>query len=425
MKEFIWKALSGNQLASGGIVLMAMGSVIALLRNLPGRIIAWVKHQSTISVIVRDSDPMFEWISLWLSDLPYARKTRWLIATSKEENIENYRIRSLPRIIFSPGDGLHFFRHEGRFIWLTRADDSAGGKQSGGPGLQTASRPSGPDGGSLFPKREHYEFVTLGRSQSVIRDLLENVVKLTQKERAEKIGIYTSTGYGDWVKLTTCIPRPLGSVILPQGAREQLVNDMLRFLGDRDWYERRGVPYRRGYLFFGPPGNGKTSSIAAIAGELKLNLYSLNLRDVNDAQLGSLARDLRPRSVLLLEDADAALPNREAETNKSDAKGCTLSGVLNVLDGINSPDALLVIMTTNYIDRLDPALIRPGRIDFRMEFKAGSRDQMIRSFLWFYPARGQAAAEEFADSLSPGMSMAAVQEALMVQKEAVDLKYVA
>ena len=195
------------------------------------------------------------------------------------------------------------------------------------------------------------------------------------------------------------------------------MEDMHRFLGDRDWYARRGVPYRRGYMFYGPPGNGKTSSIAALAGELGLNLYSLNLRDVNDSKLSSLARDLRPRSILLLEDVDAALPNREQEGKDKDSeKGCTLSGVLNVIDGVNSPDALLVIMTTNYAERLDAALVRPGRIDYRLEFKNASRDQMVRSFRWFYPDRGDSAAEDFPNTQPDNTSMASVQEALIALK---------
>jgi mitochondrial chaperone BCS1 len=418
VKNFILRALTGNQLASGGIVLMAMGSVIALLRNLPGRIITWVKRQSTISVSVTDHDPLFEWISIWLSDLPYARKTRWLIAKSRENFSDDGRSIGLPQIIFTPGKGSHFFRHHGKFIWLNRAEADSGKGQSSG--LSSGEPATSSSASSFLPKHEQYEFTTLGRSQTVIRELLENVIRLTQKDREQKIGIYTSNSYG-WERLTTCIPRPLDSVILPAGAREKLIADIQDFLSDRDWYARRGVPYRRGYLFYGPPGNGKTSSIAALAGELKLNLYSLNLRDVNDAQLSSLARDLRPRSVLLLEDADAALPNRANETEKSEAKGCTLSGVLNVLDGINSPDALLVIMTTNYVERLDAALIRPGRIDFRMEFKTADRDQIIRSFQWFYPDRGLAAAHAFADSMRDGTSMAAIQEALIALKK-VELK---
>lgn len=421
MKGFILRALAGNQLASGGIVLMALGSVIALIRNLPGRIVKWVKHQSTISVVVKDRDPMFEWISLWLSDLPYARKTRWLIATSHEDHFVGSR--ALPKIIFTPGPGSHFFRQDGKFIWLHRGEDNNGSASSASSGSDKPVASSG--SGSPFPKREQYEFVTLGRSQTVIREMLENVIQLTQKSREETIGIYASDSYG-WNKLTTCIPRPLASVILPEGGQEKLVADMRQFLEDRDWYTRRGVPYRRGYLFFGPPGNGKTSSIAALAGALGLNLYSLNLRDVNDSKLSSLARDLRPRSVLLLEDVDAALPNREEEGKDRDSeKGCTLSGVLNVIDGINSPDALLVIMTTNYVDRLDPALIRPGRIDYRTEFKPADRDQAIRSFRWFYPDRGEVAAQIFADNLSEGTSMAAVQEALMALKQIESKKHAA
>jgi mitochondrial chaperone BCS1 len=180
-------------------------------------------------------------------------------------------------------------------------------------------------------------------------------------------------------------------------------------------------------LFYGPPGNGKTSSISAIAGRLKLNLYSLNLSDshIDDAQLASLVRSVRPRSILLLEDVDAALHTREeikddkkkAESKQARDKGVTLSGVLNVLDGIVTPFGMLVMMTTNYPERLDAALVRPGRIDKKIEFTNATFEQKVASHLWFYPERGEQAACEFAQSMPDNVSMATVQEALIALKE--------
>jgi len=214
---------------------------------------------------------------------------------------------------------------------------------------------------------------------------------------------------------------------------------MRNFLQDRDWYIKRGVPYGRKYLFYGPPGNGKTSIIGALAGELGLNLYVLNLSgsSIDDASLATLARNVRPNSLLLLEDVDAAVPSRtnvetEAKTKtpapvassegtdcvaEKERKGITLSGLLNILDGVLTPDGIMVVMTTNRINVLDPALIRPGRVDLKMEFPFATRMQILQSFSWFYPDRSIQAGWEFVDQFEGAVSMATVQQKLMKLKE--------
>ena len=221
---------------------------------------------------------------------------------------------------------------------------------------------------------------------------------------------------------------------------------MRNFLAEREWYVKRGVPSGRKYLFHGPPGNGKTSIIGAIAGELGLNLYVLNLAGtgIDDSGLASLARNVRPKSLLLLEDVDAAVPSRvnvETETKQArvqpsppiaattcdepiseeekEPKGITLSGLLNILDGVLTPDGIMVIMTTNRLNVLDPALVRPGRVDLKVEFPFATRKQILQSFTWFYPDRSEQAAQNFADQFTSTVSMATVQQKLMEMKEDV------
>jgi hypothetical protein len=417
--------LLNSPFLGGGLVLMATGSLIALARNVPLTIWGKIKHQFLISATVYNTDPLFDWISVWLNEHPYTKKARDIMAATKEElqkvvDSEDYDDgeeygRWVPRIIFSPAHGQHFFWYKGNFIWLGREkDDKAKGPTKDLIGSDTGMN-------SLYG--EHYTFTTFGRSQGIIRALLGDVIELTKQERADKVGIYVSTSYG-WTCLYSCTPRSLDSVFMPVGVKEDLVADIQSFLTEDSWYLKRGVPYRRGYLLYGPPGNGKTSSISAIAGKLKLNLYSLNLSDghVDDAQLANLVRSVRPRSILLLEDVDAALHSREEANTVDDKKtrvkperdkGVTLSGVLNVLDGIVTPFGMLVMMTTNYPERLDAALVRPGRIDKKIEFTNATYEQKVASHLWFYPERGEAAAVKFAKSLGDNVSMATVQEALI------------
>ena len=152
-----------------------------------------------------------------------------------------------------------------------------------------------------------------------------------------------------------------------------------------------GIPYRRGLLFYGPPGTGKTSFTVALAGHFKVNVYMISMSDdaLNDRGLGKLFDSLPRRCIVLLEDIDSSGIDREPQTIRIPSKpilpkdptapvvnssvktvvvGCTLSGLLNVLDGPASVDGRLVVMTSNSPDALDAALLRPGRIDSKILF---------------------------------------------------------
>jgi chaperone BCS1 len=77
---------------------------------------------------------------------------------------------------------------------------------------------------------------------------------------------------GGWEKAMTKRPRTLDSVVLDDQQGEGIIEDARQFLGAAEWYEKTGIPYRRGYLLYGPPGCGKTSFCQALAGELKLDI---------------------------------------------------------------------------------------------------------------------------------------------------------
>lgn len=166
-------------------------------------------------------------------------------------------------------------------------------------------------------------------------------------------------------------PRPIDSVILDTGITDKIINDIKEFIANVQWYSDRGIPYRRGYLLHGPPGCGKSSFITALAGELERGICILNLSDRNlsDDRLNHLLATAPQQTIILLEDVDAVFVSRE-ETKEVRAayqglSSVTMSGLLNALDGAASTEGRVLFMTTNYLDRLDPALVRPGRIDFK------------------------------------------------------------
>lgn len=229
-------------------------------------------------------------------------------------------------------------------------------------------------------------------------------------------GVAAYSSYGarpEWVDAGRRPARPVSSVVLRGDAAQAIVDDARAFLRLERWYAERGIPYRRGYLLHGAPGSGKTSLVRAVAGELRLPVYQLPLSGagVDDEAFHRLLNGTARRSVVLLEDVDAgvASPAWTVGHNKDrsvDASGnhsrLTLSGVLGALDGVGAAEGRLLFMTCRDVGVLEPALIRPGRIDRRLAFEAPDKAQAKALFNHFYGFRRQTS---FSDPPTTGRSL--------------------
>lgn len=218
-----------------------------------------------------------------------------------------------------------------------------------------------------------------------------------------------------WRYVSAYTPRALGSVILNPGEKEDLVEDISAFRSSRDRYRRLGVPYHRGYLLYGPPGTGKTSLVSALGDRFGMSIYAFNLTELNDRTLKVAISSVPAGSIILFEDIDCMragnrrsdVPDEEAasgpspageKNNPGDRFGVTLSGLLNVVDGFHAPENVLFMMTTNRIEALDPALLRPGRIDYRLLLGQASDSQKVELYLRFFPEATEFEAQEFVAS---------------------------
>lgn len=218
--------------------------------------------------------------------------------------------------------------------------------------------------------REQLDKIMFTAASAAARDA---VVALIEELRVEKHGRPTppplkipSRWGGEWMKRSDLPPRTLDSIILKRGQLEGLVGDLERFLGSEREYLRIHQPWHRGYLFHGAPGTGKTSCARAIAHHFDIPVYYLPLGDLeNDTTLMALVSQIKPRSMLLIEDADI-FHAATARTEKADKT--SLAALLNVLDGIWTPHGLITVLTTNHREALDSAIIRAGRIDVEEEF---------------------------------------------------------
>ena len=275
-----------------------------------------------------------------------------------------------------PGPGNHILRYRNAFIWVNRQREKTFDLQSGTP-------------------FETVVLTTLYTHRNVFEELFTEAHQLARHTQEGKTLIYTSWGT-EWRPFgRPKRKRPLDSVVLEQGVKERIIEDIRAFLDARTWYLDRGIPYRRGYLLYGPPGTGKSSFIQALAGELDHSICILNLseRGLTDDRLNHLLTKTPPRTIVLLEDADAAFANRTLP-DEHGYRGATVtfSGLLNALDGVASAEERIVFLTTNHAERLDEALIRPGRIDMTLRLGETTAWQIEQLWDRFYAAHDQGGA---------------------------------
>lgn len=385
MIEFLKHVLNGhNEFASGGLVLMIVGAIGAYLRSIPEKMGDWFIDHTTMMITVKDDDAAFVWVKEWFLEQQFLQKVRRvdLDTTLRGE-----------RVAMIPAPGIHWFWYAGRpfKVWFMRNEGNAERMQK---------------------RTESLTFHTVGRRRAFLKSFVDDIVKCHTKRNRVQSRLYN---YNDgWDYAEGYSPRLLESVVLQPGEKEHIVEDIANFRKSRDRYSRLGVPYHRGYLFHGPPGTGKTSLVSALAAHFGLSIYCLNLAELNDRSLIGAVNDVPASSILLFEDIDCMRGGkaRDAESASgreevaaakkgdaaSDRHGVTLSGLLNVLDGFFAPSGVLFVMTTNRIEALDAALLRPGRIDYKLYLGAASSRQKIALYLRFFPEAHESEASDFVES---------------------------
>lgn len=376
----------------------------------------------TASVYIDEWDDLFDNIMDWISANTVTSNARRLTAKTRSDfpwhltptdllpgrsfNFKDFEARFPP--IFSPAYGDHWFWHKGRLFWFERdrrqVQDSRSWRQE-------------------TTDKEYVRLSCLGWSTSPLKALIDECrFDAAEKERASTIIRFPNAGRGMyWSRAGVRASRAVDTIYLAQDKKNAVLSDIEAFLqpAARHFYSHRGIPYRRGYLFWGEPGTGKTSMAFGIAGMYGLSLEVLSLSDpsLSDQDLQSLFASLPMSCVVLMEDIDTILVSRkksdeekaeeekEKEKDKaaadatsaapapkkgrfngrnSKATGVTLSGLLNALDGVASQEGRILIMTTNAPDVLDPALVRPGRVDMQVYFghltKQCAREMFVRMF---------------------------------------------
>ncbi|KAG2625392.1 AAA-ATPase At3g50940-like [Panicum virgatum] len=185
--------------------------------------------------------------------------------------------------------------------------------------------------------------------------------------------------YDAWTAVDLRHPSTFDTLAMDKKLKRSVMDDLERFVKRKDYYRRIGRAWKRGYLLYGPPGTGKSSLIAAMANYLKFDIYDLELTEVKcNSDLRRLLVGMSNRSILVVEDIDCSIELQQREDGEKRARSSsageenddkvTLSGLLNFVDGLwsTSGEERIIVFTTNYRERLDPALLRPGRMDMHI-----------------------------------------------------------
>jgi chaperone BCS1 len=375
-----------NQFASGGLLLMMIGSIGVFLRSLPGYLWDWLVEQTTMTVTVKDDDEAFTWVKEWFLEQEFLKRIRNVDLDTSLRGAE---------IALIPAPGTHWFLRGRRpyHVSFYRSEDTKGRSQ----------RPV-----------ESLTLKTIGRDQRIIKGFVAEVVACQHRKRRTSSYLYL---YDEgWESVAAYSPRLIESVLLKPGEKEHLMQDIERFRASRARYRRLGVPYHRGYLLYGPPGTGKTSLVSALAAKFGMSIYVVNLAEMNDRTLKNAMNWIPENSVILFEDIDCmktAARRLESDERKapiqgvtkaavaaksSDQGGVSLSGLLNVLDGFSAPENVIFVMTTNDADAIDPALLRPGRIDYKLFMGPACETQKVALYRRFFPDASERDAREFAQA---------------------------
>lgn len=367
--------IAGNQLLVGLVGATATGALLYGLRQVPIKLGLALREAFSVTLTIDSDDASYAHVSVWLAQHRAARRARRLMMA---ESYDYQQGRWSLQITL--GAGWHLVMEAGRPLLVHRhvqEADSLGKALGGG-------------------RQQRLTLITLGRDQTALREVVAGAERQYRGFGMVEVLFWSGGCY----EVADRRPaRNLDTIFIPDDQKRRLVADLTGFVAARDAYRRRGVPWRRGIFLEGPPGTGKTSLIQALAGLIGRSVYVVNLSSLSgDNDLIRAVNQVGWDGVLVIEDIDAIRASQDrggpaaavplpgpAGPTAEQPRGVTLSGLLNAIDGLTAREGRILFITSNHPDKLDPALIRPGRVDRREHIGKLTRPDAWRMFQTYRP----------------------------------------
>lgn len=393
--DWLIQQVSANQFFAGGLVMGLIGWLAMAAREWPQKVGAFVARQTMTELTIRSTDgEAFMHVALWLAKHKSRAGARRLGIIDYWDNDSDDPDGDY-EVTF--GFGNHMLWDKWFPVFVNRS------MAEGNPGQTPV------------------QVLTLrmfGRTHTRILKLVNDARIGAKSSNRIAIRIWNGDFYQTVDRRE---PRPMSSVIMPARDKDALIADVVGFRAGREWYTERGLPWRRGYLLEGPPGTGKSSLIMALSGVARKGVYIINPQTVgNDNELLKAFSEAGD-GIVVIEDIDAIEvsntrateelePGKKPKASERGPKGITLSGLLNAVDGVAARDGRILFITSNHPDKLDAALIRPGRVDLRVHLGLMTRDLGAEMFDRFFTGE---CPEAFLSSVAWPQSPARVQGLLL------------
>jgi chaperone BCS1 len=357
----IYNLLKDNQLLLTGLGLSGAGIITFWLKDVPNKLINLLRRELTTELVLTSRNQIYHDFIFWV-DKTYGHKNFRRLKVSNGLWGES-------RTVTSFGYGVHFITYKHIPLILTLTKESSNQSQY---------------------DKDSLNITKIGRSRKIFDEMLSMVT--TENIDTSKTKIFNMKDhYWDYIRPIN--KREINSIFIEDTKKQKVLKALDTFISKEEWYIKNGIPYQIGILLYGPPGTGKTSFIKAIAGYLNYSIYYLpadKLYTINEAVSG-----LPDKCVLVIEDIDSnnATHSRQVKSKRLKQEEdiqdllqiSSLSDILNALDGLFASHGRILIATTNHIEKLDSALIRPGRIDLQIEIGFVNSEILNKFIHNFFP----------------------------------------
>ena len=357
-------------IVAAGIGMWALGVGTYLIKTLPIRLWRLVIKHATTTLTIASSHISYHEFLQWYEENNYSHNSRSI-------KISNGRY-GYDHMIKAMGYGTHYFFFGWTPVRLTLVQKE----------VQASER-----------ERDEVMMTVVGRSHKTFDKIFADI-KQKKEIKTDKVTVMKFKD--DWIRESDQRKRNLDSVCLNDGVRDTIVDFVDSFRLREDFNLQHGINHQTAIMLYGPPGTGKTSVIKAIASHYDLKIYNMSPAAIGN--IGNAFASLPENSLVVIEDIDSnkslfARPgsktlDKSVRQNDSDLMeelmlgGFTsISDVLNAIDGVSVSHGRILLATTNHIESLDPALLRTGRFDLKVEIGYADNFALTQFLERFFPGK--------------------------------------